>query len=211
MSSCSHDLALLLPVLLKSWIWEYSIPRINFHIYIINCNDWAPCVTLLHVMRSLTPFPTVYESALSLLDCLKFVHKSRKGGWWVENPCTFLIGKISQATLKVIKRWWKIKASVMACIPFSSKWIVYTKLSYLNLRNFLLSHQIAVLFYLTLGEMLKNNYMRKLHLLHKLVWFWRCECRWLKWDWMVNQLQSRFMGKLLLRFPQPGTFSDFQS
>ena len=41
--------------------------------------------------------------------------RKRRG---VENPCSFLMGKISQATLKVIKRWWKLKL----CIHFLSRW-----------------------------------------------------------------------------------------
>ena len=59
-------------------------------------------------------------------------HPRKGGGMVVENSCTFLIGKISQAALKMIKRWWKTNASIMACIPFFSRWncvhITVTKL-----------------------------------------------------------------------------------
>ena len=77
--------------------------------------------------------------------------RKRRG---VENPCTFLIGKISQATLKVIKRWWKIKANGMHSFLLQMKLCPQKSLilADMNLRNFLLSHQIAVLFYWTLGE-----------------------------------------------------------
>ena len=61
----------------------------------------------------------------------------------VENPCTFLVGKIFQAALKVIKRWWKIKGNGMhfkiKLCP--QKWLIFTDM---NLRKFLLSHQIDV-------------------------------------------------------------------
>ena len=80
-------------------------------------------MTSLHVMSFPMPSPTVYAGALWL--CLKFVYKSRLGDFttWetsmsslgVENPCTFLIGNISQATPKVIK-----------------KMIVSTKMSYVR-------------------------------------------------------------------------------
>ena len=49
--------------------------------------------------------------------------RKRRG---VENPCSFLMGKISQATLKVIKRWWKLKL----CIHSFPAEIVSTKMSY---------------------------------------------------------------------------------
>ena len=63
-----------------------------------------------------------------------------------ENPCT-LMGKISQAALKVIKRWWKIKANGMHSFLYQMKLCPQKCLIFaeMNMRKFLLSHQIAVL------------------------------------------------------------------
>ena len=44
--------------------------------------------------------------------------RKRRG---MENPCTFLMGKISHAILKVITRWWKIKTNGMHSFLFQMK------------------------------------------------------------------------------------------
>ena len=160
-------------------------------------------MTSLHVMRSPKP-PTVYAGALWL--CLNLytspgweispherhqcLPRERRG---VENPCTFLMGKISQAALKVIKRWWKIKANGMHSFLFQMKlcphlilliWTCASSYCHTKLLPFLLDswrHTWTIR-------------QENLSLLPKvIVWCWICEHRWLKRDWMVNQLQSHFM------------------
>ena len=117
----------------------------------------------------------------------QWLSRKRRG---VENPCTFLMGKISQAALKVIEWWNCVHKSVL----FLLIWTCAS--SY--------CHQIAVLFYWTLGH--------KWQLDKKTVPSSQSHCLMLKmWtqvteERMVNQLQGHFMQKL-----QPRTFSDFQS
>ena len=129
-------------------------------------------------------------------------------------PCTlpriFLMWENLPGHAQSDQRWWKMKASIMACIPFFQMKLCTQNcliLADMNLHNFLLSHQIAVLFYLTLGNTHKQ--------LDKKIVPSSQSClilkMWLKRDWMMNQLQNHFMEKLLLRFPQPRTFSEFQS
>ena len=70
----------------------------------------------------------------------------------MENPCTFLMGKMSQAALKVIKDDGKIKANGMHSFLFQMKLCPMSYFADMNLRKFLLSLPIAVLFYWTLGD-----------------------------------------------------------
>ena len=65
----------------------------------------------------------------------------------VENPCTFRVRKISQAALKVITRWWKIKANGMHSFLFQMKLCPQKCLIFadMNLCKFLVSHQIVAL------------------------------------------------------------------
>ena len=94
----------------------------------------------------------------------------------------------------------------MACIHFfklcPQKCLIFADM---NLYKFF-CHAKLISFSIGLLEIHMNNQKRKLSLPPKvIVWCWKGEHRWLKRDWMVNQLQSHFMQKL-----QPGTFSDFQ-
>ena len=99
--------------------------------------------------------------------------------------------KISQATLKVIKRWWKIKANGMRLFQMKlcpQKCLIFADFNW------------------TLGdthEQLDKNIVpdSQSHCLILEVW-----TRWLKRDWTANQLQSHFMQNL-----QPRTFFDYKS
>ena len=76
--------------------------------------------------------------------------RKRRG---VENPCTFLMGKSPNPSSKWLQDDGKLK--LMACIHSFPDKIVSTKcliFADFNLCKFLLSHQIAVLFYWTLGD-----------------------------------------------------------
>ena len=155
-------------------------------------------MTSLHVMRSPTPSPTVYAGALWL--CLKYVYKSRLGDFTTcmrDNNVFLGRGVVWRilvpswwenlhAILKVITRWWKIKTNGMHSFLFQMKLCPHI-FADKNLCKFLLSYQIAALFYWTLGD--THEQLDKLTP-KVIAWCWRCEHRWLKRDWMVNQLQS---------------------
>ena len=132
-----------------TWNWSTE-PQVY-----INCHDQVPPLVWLHlstwrymtshVVRPPTPSPTVYA-----VHCGCVWNLYTNPGWEI------LSHERQQglATLKAIKRWWKIKANGMHSFPFQTKLCPQKCLNFadMNLRKFLFSHQIAVLFYWTLGD-----------------------------------------------------------
>ena len=148
----------------------------------INCNDRVP----------------PHERHQCLPRKREGVWRFLEPSWWGKSPRT-------------PSKWSKVdeKLKLIACVHFFSKWNCVDKnVSFLLIWTCTSSycHTKLLSFSIGLLETHMNNYTSTWSLTPKvIVWCWRYEHRWLKKDWMVNQLQSYFMGKL-----QPRTFSGFQ-